>query len=373
MKKLEYYFDDIETCECIGNFEDEYVYDIEVDDDSHTFIGNDILVHNSLYISFLTIAETAKYDMTSLDDGLKFILHINGNFIKFLFSGWLVEYAKKYHVKNIHNFELETINKSGMHIDKKMYINNPVWEDSVFYADLSHYTPKGIDIVRSSTPLFVREKIWDFINYLFLNPRTVNVREILKIMTELKKQFEYAPIEEISNTTSLSNYDVKCIDDQNDIVCVKGAHFSVKAAAFHNYLLNNNSEYKTKYDLLKGGKIKWYFCKHHLNERFAYMRNFHPSEICQKEGVEVDYQQQFSKTFLAVVNRFILTLGFSPITKRVTILNSLFSTPVKAALKEENLVDIDVEFDEEIDTPIIDEDEIDLDNEYDPLMEYDNQ
>jgi len=27
---IDYYFDDIESCELIGYFEDEYVYDIEV-------------------------------------------------------------------------------------------------------------------------------------------------------------------------------------------------------------------------------------------------------------------------------------------------------------------------------------------------------
>ena len=29
---------------------DEYVYDLEVEDGSHTFFANDILVHNSIYV-----------------------------------------------------------------------------------------------------------------------------------------------------------------------------------------------------------------------------------------------------------------------------------------------------------------------------------
>lgn len=323
---------------------------------------------DSIYLSFKYIAQTIDYDITNIDDGLKFILHINGNFIKFLFEGWLNDYAEKYHVKNMHNFELETINKSGLHVEKKMYINNPVWEDGVFHEDLSHYTPKGLDIVRSSTPVFVRENIWSFIDYLFMNPGNVNVREILKIMKELKKQFKLAPLEDISMTTSLTNYETKCTDDQKDLICVKGAHYSIKAAAFHNFLLNKNSEYKTKYDLLKGGKIKWYFCKHPLNDRFAYMRSFHPDEICQKEGIEIDYDEQFAKTFLSIVNRFIKTLGFSPITKRISILNSLFSNPVKKALKEEKILDID---DEDIYEDEREEDEEKIDTAFDPFWDYD--
>jgi hypothetical protein len=48
----EYFFDDIEFCEQIGEFEDEWVYDIEMNDDTHTFIANDMLVHNSVFVGF---------------------------------------------------------------------------------------------------------------------------------------------------------------------------------------------------------------------------------------------------------------------------------------------------------------------------------
>lgn len=317
----EYYLDDIESCECIGQFEEEYVYDIEIDDVTHTFVGNDILVHNSLYITMSPLMKSCNFT----GDELKFILHLDGNFIKFKFNDYLEEYAKPYGVKNLHDFELETINHAGLHIQKKHYINSVIWEDGVFYEPLSHYYPKGVEIVRSSTPAFVRENIWEFIGYLFKNPDNVNVRDILKIMKELKKQFKMAPIEDISMTTSLSNYESKVIDDQKTVECVKGAHFSVKAAAFHNFVLNKNGEFKTRFDLLKGGKVKYYICQHPLNDKFAYLRSFHPTELCEKENIVIDYDTQFEKTFLAIANRFLEPIGLPPINKRLSVLNSLFS------------------------------------------------
>lgn len=42
---------EIESVECIGTFDDEYVYDIEMSDDPHVFFANDILVHNSAYVN----------------------------------------------------------------------------------------------------------------------------------------------------------------------------------------------------------------------------------------------------------------------------------------------------------------------------------
>ena len=326
---------------------------------------------DSLYFSMTPLMSTVYYE----GDELKWILHFNGLFVKFLFTEFLEDYAKPYGVKNIHDFELETINKSALHIQKKHYINNVVWEDGVFYEDLSHYYPKGVEIVKSSTPLFVRENIWDFINYLFKNPGNVNIKDILKIMKDLKKQFMMADIEDISMTTSCTNYDQKVIDDQANCECVKGAHFSIKAAALHNYLLNKNTEFKTRFDLLRGGKIKYYYCKHDSGERFAYMRSFHPTEITAKEGLEVDYDEQFAKTFLSIANRFIEPIGLPVINKRLSVLNSIFSSKVNAKKKPIDAPVEDVEDDEpeviSSDDLVIEEiDEMLVDDIYDDFEEY---
>ena len=78
---MEYFLDDIETCECIGMFEDEYVYDIEVGDDTHTFIGNDILVHNSLYISYENLLKTIKgVENMSIEQKRDIIVNFNTGF-----------------------------------------------------------------------------------------------------------------------------------------------------------------------------------------------------------------------------------------------------------------------------------------------------
>lgn len=317
---------------------------------------------DSLYISFTPLAKTVGYE----GDMLKFIHHINGAFIKFLMIEMLEEYAKPYGVKNIHDFELETINASGLHIQKKHYINNVVWEDGIGYDNLTHFYPKGIDIVKSSTPLFVRENIWEFIRYIFNNTDNLQIREVLKILKDIKKRYTLADIEDISNTTSLSNYEAKIIEDQSDIQFVKGAHMSIKAAALHNHLLNKNSSYKTKYDLLRGGKIKYYFCNHPKGDRFGYMRSFHPTEIVTKEGLTVDYDTQFEKTFLSICNRFLDPIGLPPINKRLSVLNSIFdiSKPKKKEEKKKdfnNIEDIDIDED-------INEDEEDLNNDSDDIF-----
>ena len=285
---------------------------------------NPIIIYgdtDSLYISFTPMAQSTGYKGEILD----FILHLDRVIVKKLFTQYLDEYAAKFGVKNIHDFELETINRSALHIQKKNYINNVVYEDGIFYENLSYFYPKGVEIVKSSTPPFVRENIYEFLKYIFANPDNLNIRKILLLVKDLKKQFMMADIEEVSMTTSCSNYTAKTIDDVTDVVTVKGAHFGVKAAALHNYLLNKNSEYKTKYDNIRGGRIKYYYCNHPKNNVFAYMRSMHPYEICEKEGVKIDYDEQFDLTVLQIVNRFLEPIGLPTINKRLSVLNSIFS------------------------------------------------
>lgn len=298
-----------------------------------TFFHKDELIvygdTDSLYFSYQPVMKSCNYN----GDELEFIINIDRIFIKNVFTKWLDEYADKYKVKNIHDFELETINKSALHLEKKMYINNPVWEDGVFHENMTHFMPKGVDIVRSSTPPFVRGKkqiggVWDFVRYLFANPGTQDVRQVMSILKELKKQFQLADIDQISMNTSLSNYRDKIIDDQNGVETVLGAHYSIKAAALHNYLLNKNSDLKTKYDLLSGGKVKWFFCKHPLNDRFAYMRSYFPSEIIDRENIIIDYDEQFNKTMLSIVNRFVKVVGLPEVNKRLSILNNLLGNNI---------------------------------------------
>ena len=276
---------------------------------------------DSLYISFTPMIESCGFKGDELD----FILHLDRIIIKKKFTKYLDEYAAVFGVKNIHDFELETINRSALHIQKKNYINNVVWEDGIFYENLSYFYPKGVEIVKSSTPPFVRENIYEFLRYVFSNPTTINIRKVLTIVKDLKKQFMMASIEDISMTTSCSNYQLKVIDDVTDVITVKGAHFGVKAAALHNYLLNKNSEYKVKYDNIRGGRIKYYYCNHPKNSVFAYMRSMHPYEIVEKENVNIDYDEQFDVTMLTIINRFLEPIGLPTINRRLSVLNSIFS------------------------------------------------
>ncbi len=240
------------------------------------------------------------------------------------FKKCLDDYAETFGVENKEDFELEKISESMINIAKKKYIQHIVHEDGIDFDPMSYIFPKGVELVRSSTPLFARDKIVDIVKYLFLNPDTFNIKELLKLVKNLRKEFELADIDDIAQQSSCSNYDAKIIDDKNlPLQYVNGAHFAVKSSAYYNYLLYKNKPLQDKYEFIKSGtKIKYYACKDKsVNDSFAYMRGSFPMEFAP----EIDMDIQFSKAILSPINSIIEPLGLPEITSRLTIVMDIFS------------------------------------------------
>ena len=249
-------------------------------------------------------------------------------FDKFRYGGYfktcLENYANSFGVENKEDFELEKISESIINIAKKKYIQHIVYEDGINFDPMTYIFPKGVELVRSSTPLFARDKIVDIVRYLFLNPDTFNIKELLKLVKNLRKEFELADIDDISMQSSCSNYDSKIIDDKNlPLQYVNGAHFAVKAAAYHNYLLHNDRDAQQKYEYIKSGtKIKYYVCKDKtINDSFAYMRGSFPHEFAP----QIDYDLQFAKAILSPINSIIEPLGMPTITNRLSVVMDIFN------------------------------------------------
>jgi hypothetical protein len=281
-------------------------------------------------------------------DPLQFIMHFDKVVMKKLHKSFIDAYAKRFGVTNKQDFELETINKSILFFKKKNYLKDVVFDDGSFYDPLTYFSATGIKIVRSETPPFVRGVnqqggIWDFIRYLFTDPDNLNIKDILKIVKDIRKEFEMEDIDNISSQTSCSNYNDKIINDTTVLETVLGAHFGVKAGGFYNYLLNRNSDMKTKYDMIRGGKIKYYYCKHDKNNVFGYLRGMHPTEITEKEGVIFDYDAQFDKSILILCNSFLNALDLPPISKRLSVLNSIFDFKLKKNAPVEKNILVDAE------------------------------
>lgn len=254
-----------------------------------------------------------------------------------MFKKKLDNYAKKYQVKNIQDFELENINESILFVAKKKYIKHTIWEDGRQYDRLSNIVPKGVDLIKRGTPKFARDKVMDIILYIFDNSKTYNIKDLLKFVRDLKKEFEMTDIDDITQSTNINDYwstgkimDEKTgklidgpgiVNDKDELIMAKGTYYTRKAAGLYNHLLYKHPELNNSYARIENGtKVKIYPCIHELNDKFCYIYGSFPKEFAP----QVDYDELFEKTVSNAVNEYIAALGLPKLNKRLKVVLSLF-------------------------------------------------
>ena len=292
---------DIVRCEKIGNFEDEYVYDIEMNDDTHTFVANNILVHNSIYASYDSIIHTTDwfqhdvwrltkinkqndqkefvyvsqggypteddarkyFDVDSIDttkyewsidtiepEGREFCLTINRVFMSNYLKKIHEEYAKKNGTPNILDFELEAYNEAGIWLAKKKYIKNMTWaEPNVYYDSCTKIKATGVEIAQTSSSQWVKNQLIDLVKWIFQQEEFV-LDSFVKKLSIVKKQFMLQSPETISVNKGMNKYSEYVLNDTDSIDMAPKAMITVQGAALYNYILNNNVKFKKRYSTL---------------------------------------------------------------------------------------------------------------------------
>ena len=320
----EYTLENIKSVQKIGKFKNHYVYDIEVEG-CHNFFGNDILVHNSLYVefgrltNFLGIPEEKAVDvvLTLWEKGLQ--PYINQKY---------EEYAKSFNCpKNLQNLELEKISGTSIMLAKKMYSMDIRWtEPGIHFKSLEHVIFAGMEVVRAATPPFCRESIQDFYKsvyeYMTANNNKKPPRELLlKKIKEYKEKYRYQNPDNIFKCVKMNDYDKFVIDDKNFVRTQPSTPIQVTAAAVGNHMLYKNNKYMSKYSILKSGdKVRFYYTKNPMLPVFGYVSGQFPMEY----ALPIDYDLNFEKMVLNPINRCVQAIGYSPFPINLCISRALF-------------------------------------------------
>jgi len=317
-------FEKIKSCECIGEFEDEYVYDLEIDEegyDNQTFFANGILVHNSNYINLGAIMDSCEFDF----EPFEFVKRLNEFRLKEYIKKCYDIYSKKWGTENYQDFELESLSYAGIFLGKKKYVLHIAWQDpnKDLFTKLSKIKPTGIELAQGGTAPFAREKLTFLLQHIFERGKRFDIREFVKILKKIKEEFKIQKPDQISIGTSVNNIEKFIINDTTKFEVAKGCPMHVRAAGYHNYLLNN-SKHKAKYSLIRSSeKIKYYYVKvnnEKENNVFGYLNGAYPYEIAPP----VDFDEQFNRVILDPINRFIESMGYSPLSPNLLLVKALY-------------------------------------------------
>lgn len=332
-------------------YEDEFVYDVEVDDENHTFIANGILVHNSVYTTYGTFFKCMKkswHEKYNTDRKIaEWIVRFNKEFMDKQNNKWIDEIYTPRHGHSKHEFELELVNKIQLNLKKKKYLKACINEKGHWY-EIPKIKGTGIELIKSTTPKLCREILNELLDSLLYESTIMPVDEYVlyfnEKVKECKKRFYAAPIEDISQSIGVNGYQKYVIDDTDQLIFAKKATPGVKACARYNYLAHKNGHDECR---IYSGKIKYYNIR--INDKVTDFFGF-PSGEHPEWAPKIDFRIQWKKTIVEPINRFLEVMKLPLINEFGTIQFNLFGFgddefENSGSLEENEEEDINEEFD----------------------------
>ena len=224
----------------------------------------------------------------------------------------LAKYVNAYDQKMF--MKRETIANKGIWTAKKRYILN-AWDiEGVRFAE-----PKlkvmGIEAVKSSTPGACRDKIKECLKVI-MNSDEEDAQEFI---AQFREEFNELPIEDIAFPRGCNG--INKWANQTSIYS-KGTPIHVRGALLYNYH-NTKQRLTHKYPLIQDGeKIKFIYLKtpNKISENVISFPNTFPREFGLDK--QVDYELQFSKSFLEPIKVIMDTIGWKP--EKIASLEFLF-------------------------------------------------
>ncbi len=289
------------TVEDLG-IQEEWVYDIDVED-NHNFFGNNILLHNSIYFHIEPFMQKyqEKNPSLSINEYVDWADAFEKKVIKPIVNTCIEDFA----------IELNAYNKEMIGADREI-----IADVAVFCAKKKYYArvrdnegtrypendPKikimGLEIIKSGTPVWSKKQLKLAIPFI-LDKDEQDVRNWLQ---KIKWEFTNQKLNDIAGVAGVSNLDY--------VLGQKGIPMGSRAALSHNkYIKENNLQ--DKYEAIHpGDKTKRLFLitpNKFNTDVIAYTNDLFTKEL---EGC-IDYDKNFEKNFLAPLDLMVKVLKYN--------------------------------------------------------------
>jgi len=225
----------------------------------------------------------------------------------------LAKYVNAYDQKM--EMKREGLSDKGIWTAKKRYILNVYNNEGVQYKE-PQMKVMGLEMVKSSTPSAIREKMKDSIKLML----TGSEDDIHRFIKNFREEFKKLPPEEISFPRGLNG-----LNKYSDAATLYklGTPIHVKGAILYNTFIKNNKLTK-KYQLIQEGeKIKFTYLK--MPNPLKDTVISYPSRLPKEFELQdyIDYDTQFDKAFLEPIRVILDCMGWS--TEKVSTLEDFFS------------------------------------------------
>lgn len=308
-------------------------FDFELDESKHDWYRQQTVSiysdTDSVYTTYgslfqaMTPESQAKYDTD--DKKVRFILKFNKEFLDKQNTRWCEDMYGPRHGQSIHNFELETISRAGIYLKKKKYLKGLVFNKGKFLSE-PKISGTGIEIIKSTTPKLCREILKDLMRSLMFDfddstqeSRDAYILQFNEKLSEYRKKFYSAPLEDISQSVGIGDYAKYVKNDTTFLELEKGCPVSVHAIARYNYLAHKNGEDNKRQFT---GKIKYYNIRLGGKDNIGYFG--YPAGELPEWAPMMDKLTQWQKNVIDPINRFLEVMKIPLVNATNTIQLALF-------------------------------------------------
>lgn len=218
---------------------------------------------DSLYMSYEPLLKSIRgYESMSLERKRDIVVALNTQFLDQHNKEFIDAYYKTRFGKSVHNFELETVSRSGVWINvKKRYAQILMWKDGKkFDLDDLPLKVKGLEMVKSSYPGLSRSQLKEMVRFLLENSSDKYLIQKLNILAQQKRQeWMQADLESICGSIGVNGYTKYIISDTGEsLITAPKCPSNVRALGNYNRIRNF---YHLPGEPLYSGKMKWYLFK----------------------------------------------------------------------------------------------------------------
>lgn len=298
---MKYELVDIESIEEI-NTSDEFVYDIEMDDNDHVFFANDILVHNSTHVTIQPVLDALKIPLCNEKNEITPKIYDIVNDLNKHLNIEIVNWAKT-SLNSIDPrffFKREAICPAGIYQAKKHYILHirDKGEDKPLSCDKIKYV--GVEIAKTTMSESVKSLIKRVVECMLY---TRDQHKSIAAYKTAFEDFKHLTLEEIAFRSSINKYE-QYEARSNAFQIGKRTPAHVVGAIYYNRLLKEFN-IQNNYDAItSGNKIKWFYClpnNRYNISKFSFIGNDIPKEL--KDIIQVNYDIMFEKQVSSAINR----------------------------------------------------------------------
>jgi len=213
----------------------------------------------------------------------------------------LADYTNAYEQKIF--FKREVIADRGIWVAKKRYALNVLDSEGVTYAE-----PKlkvmGLEIVRSSTPEYVREKLKEAVKICL----TKTELDLHAYISKVEAEYKNLSPEQIAFPRGVSGLEQYA---SSTSIYVKATPMHVRASLLYNWHLKKQGLEKRYEQIREGDKIKFLYLKtpNHIGENAIGFIGSIPREF----GLEkfIDHETMFQKSFIEPLNTILSGINWS--------------------------------------------------------------